>query len=681
MSQTQKLEGKALSDFVYNELSSGRINAQKIQLCRTTEQNFPYNIYIPVSNAGSAHSETRPYNTVLLTFTQDDIQNRLDFIKKLASLKNETPIDFSLTILLTACDRQVLDGNESMTGSDVYAELIEGTESTCVLVSNLDSKKINSITPGSAKNVSPMWLVKLITTSLEKNNVSTVIKGNLFLSLYKLDILQSSQNLSSFLKRNIPATELNLIENSLSDEQLLCVYKDFLTGFSELTLFDNDVHYIPLHFFGKYYWVREFVSIVFLLSITFLSLVYFCDLGFIFRSFHSTKNLITKKTLRSFYLIPGTVLVLTLCLHIGQFFASLFFKSTLVNPIIVLGIKVIISFILVSIAYLAEIKLHKSAIHDVYEQLLMLSCLINIFIFSAIDITLVFLFVLIYLIIFISQFFKKTVLIYIFLILSILPYFLLIFEVMLNSTPSQLNPLIYAKPLYNLALSCAVTPFCFMLLRIYHFLQKNNSTKIKAVTTVSKNQTVPELKIKVQKAFPKHYIIIQGITVTILILILFFSTLLLRARYRKTSDFSYIKGSIEEIDTNNLLNVKHTDSNYYSGTIRNLFINTKQKAVRVEIFVSGETENPVFYTMHSYSQLSNSSKVKFDLPDFPPEVFSISYTPDNSSISKIDIYAYYDKDSYPNEYLKNNSQNKSTFRKTYIKEKVSIVMQLNQAGN
>lgn len=671
-SKEENLKGYELSNAIYSSVSAKKYKAQKIQLSRTTEEKFPYNILITIQKTKTdINSAFREFDTVLLAFTQEDIIKRMDFLSDLIDYNLNTDFNFNVQILLTACDKQELSGNESMTGSNAYCKLIEGTEGLCALCINLDSEKANSITSGSAKKVCPLWLVKTATRCFKQNEIPVNIKGSSFLSLYSLGIFQSSKRLSSYLSRNIPAAELNLTGSRLSDYELNSLFKTFLEQLASLSKFQSDVHYIPVKISDSYYWIGEHITIVFLLILTTVSLAIFCDLGFIFRKKHSFKTLNTKRTVRSFYIIPVTIIILTLCLLFGQFVASLFYRTVFRNPLIILGIKFIISLILISFAYLFELKLHKRKFAFVYEYMLMISSLLNIFIFSAIDISLFYLFTLIYLIIFISRFFKNTAAIYFFLILSFIPYVLLITQVIVYSTPQQIYPLLFGNVVSNLILSCAITPFCLMLLRIYILIAKNSAKGMKN----TQNKAISELdKInrKLKKRFQKTYAFIQILTILFFALIIILASRELRIQFSRNIELRRQNGIIEESPEANLLKASYTDSNYYGGTIRKIFINAEKKPLRIEVFVTGQTDNPVFYTAYTYSQTEKSNQVQFDLPDYPPEKFEISYTPDNSVLSTVDIFAYYDEKDYPEENIDQNENASKSRHKTFIKEKVSL---------
>lgn len=660
------LKGKALSDFLYEEISLNGYRARKSQICRSDKNNFPYNIVISIRQTqGFSLPEERQYNSVMFVFSQDEIVQRLDYLYDLINFNLNTDFGFNVSILLSASDIQPLSGNEEMTGTELYCENIEGSESVCAVPVNFSSRHNNSITPGAENSISPLWLLKLTTNSLEKSGLNFPIKGGSFVSLYKIGILKMNTKLSSFLSREIPACEINFKNDFSEREKFDLFFSSFLNGFSEMETFEDDFHYIPVRISKKTFYIRENFTISILLILITINLIIFSDLGFIFRKKHSRKNLLTKRAVHSIYLIPLTIIVSTFCLELSQKFSGILFSTVIKNPVLILGIKIIISITLISFAYLIELKFHHKASDHIYGYLTSISSLLNIFIFSAIDITLFYIFTVIYLILLLSRFFKNTIVIYFFIFLSIVPFFQLVYEVLLNTPTAEIMNLIISKPLYNITLSCALTPIYISILRI--------------LVNINSKEHKKQISGAIKSRFPKYYALIQTTTITAFVLIFLIIGFIIRKSFYKRFDMLNIYGTVKEVNFNHYLVADYYDTNYYGGTIRQILVDTQKLPARVEIFVSGQTDNPVYYTTYSYKQLKNSSKVQFILPDYPPSDISISYTPDNSLESTIEVYAYYDKDIYSSEYIQNEIHSESA-RKTYIKEKQIITIRSKAQG-
>ena len=238
-----------------NLLISEKITPITQSLVSSGENAFNYNIIVDFPS--KSNNESEKVSNLIFIFNQEDIIDQFSFLEPFILWGQEQNFDFNINIILTACDKSQIAGNDKMTGTEIYAEIIQGTESYCVLYSNLDAKKITTLTPGSGKQVCPLWLVDITNSSFEKNGINPQIKGSFYLSLYKLDILRSSRILSSFLTRDIPAVEMNIKKDQLKENQLINIYQDFLKAFSERTNFQNDTHYIPVDLFGNHFWITE----------------------------------------------------------------------------------------------------------------------------------------------------------------------------------------------------------------------------------------------------------------------------------------------------------------------------------------------------------------------------------------------------------------------------------------
>ena len=91
------------------------------------------------------------------------------------------------------------------------------------------------------------------------------------------------------------------------------------------------------------------------------------------------------------------------------------------------------------------------------------------------------------------------------------------------------------------------------------------------------------------------------------------------------------------------------------------------------------SDNPIYYTINQYIQADKSHHIQFIIPDYPPQKFSVSYTPDNSNLSIIEVYAYYSHDDYPSELL-NLPSSFRTRRKIFYKEKSVTAIDMPLSG-
>lgn len=684
--QENKIEGIDLSNSIYETLIENNYTPIKINLARTQNISFPYNILLTINNPSKSENSPNKFNRMIFSITQEDfLKNKESFLILFNKVK-QASFNYNLTFLITSCDNQILDGNNNMTGTNLYCELIEGFESSFSISVLLDSTEQTFITPGTKKNVTPLWLTKLLVDSLNEQKVENTIKGNLFLSLYRLSAFKDSKRLTPFFNKNIPSIELEIEKNKFDSEKLSEIFFTIFNNFNNLKDFQEEIHYIPVKFKTKTYWITEGITIYLLLFLITISLIIFCDFEFIFRNKHSVKTLNTKRAVRNIYLLPILIFLIFICIQCAQLLSYLFYKITKAYPEIILLLKFIFSLIFISIIFSLESKSKKRKILFSYEYFLIISSLSNVFIFSIVDISFFYIFTSIYLICILSNLIKK-VLPFIFVVFAIcIPYLLIIQHFLSYSDLNEIYNYIFISPLYNLLIGSAITPIFILLLKLSFIIKNNSLTKNKAKTTLPFEQ----LKKIIQSKFSKKVFIVETI-----LLILTSTIILIIGSYSRKKHITFflkenLKPQIIDLTQNEpkLLKASYSDSHYYGGTTRSIKIDTTNNAQRVEIFVTGQTDNPIFNSAFTYSQTENSNKVKFDLPDFPPKKFTITFTPDNSKESNIEIVSYYKNDNYKNNQnekynktdvhnkeLSNQSQNTNLDSdRIFIKEKKVILI-------
>ena len=140
-------------------------------------------------------------STLVLTVAQEDAFARENFIDGLLERINGAFIPCDIKILFTACDKPILSGNEKMSGTEVYCRSVEGAQNIAALALAFGSNA-NLVTPGSDMKVSPYYLTRFLCDCLDYNSCPCEISGGMFLALYRLGALRSSQRLSPFLHKD-----------------------------------------------------------------------------------------------------------------------------------------------------------------------------------------------------------------------------------------------------------------------------------------------------------------------------------------------------------------------------------------------------------------------------------------------------------------------------------------------
>lgn len=620
-SENKSVHGKVLSDTIFSQLENQGYNPSKNEFFTG---DAPYNIILDFKT-NNTHTNSS-LSTLYVAFTQDDILYKNQTLLQMLDFIKRSSFDYNISVLLTSGDKPNLPGNEVMSGTELWCYGLEGAENLSALVINFTKSTISSLTPGGGGNVSPFWFTKLVTNSFEKNKMALEIKGGIFLTFYNLNILKNDLRLSSFLTRDIPSIAINF-SNETSETQNVEVLENIFTSYSSFEKEEYSKHYVFFKLFGKYSYLTEKTLLIILLVITLISLFALCDFTFILKSFTRVKR---KQALKLSYFIPLTIILLTLSFTVGQFFAKLFYTVNESNPFILFSIKLIIGLILISIYFLIELKIHKTVPIFAYEYLLTIASVVNIFLFSAIEISFVLIFVLEYVLIFISRPAKKIIPLYICLTIIALPYLPLLYSFALYTTTEQLQNMIFCNMQSNIILSFAFIPFTIMWIRIMARIHK---------------------ALKTKRVIPYTPFILASVSLIVEVLAIMIScNYKLNKSIVKNNEVAISKPVIKEMRDAKNLNVNYFETSYYGNKIRHLNIRTSEKAERIEVIVTGESSNPIYYTPLNYGHANTPQSAKFYIPDWPSQNLKIIYTPDASKNSSITVTAFFpDNKNYTKE--------------------------------
>lgn len=612
----QAQEQVSVSQRLYEDIKKNGFSGEKYFLCTEYQDYFQFNLRYDFGKDNGSR------NHLILIFDQEDISQRLPFLLSLMEYYKAHESDFNVIVLLTAFDALDFPGNESMQGTEYFSQDLKGINNAGVIIVDFEAQKGNKIIPGSQGEVSPQYLTIPVSRLMEKEGIPFTIAGGFFISLYRIGILRDDSRLSSFLSKEIPALEINFLETEQGSQKILNLLQEFPERFKNTDTKRWSRHYIPLRLLNsRIIWLTERPLIIFLFAAAFLTLFILCDFSFIFRRLLTKKGAEKKAAIQTIYIIPATVLVQILALFSGQTVAGLITADRFANPMFMFALKLIIAFFIISFFYVIEIKFHKNAPALAYEYILTLSAVINIFLFSVIDISLMPIFVLEYVILFISRPAKKNIFLYLFLFIIILPFIPLVQSVMLNSDYRKLNNLIYTGFAENLVLAFALLPFNFMWLRILARFNFSSNKKRKLFVS---------------------YLIASSTCIVGLIIFSQISTLLLKKSLFNSIEIKSLTAKVQETGSHHLQDDVY-DTEYYGSTIRHIELFSDREPLRYLIKIYSKNSNPVYYSTISTEQLMEATS--FMLPDFPPPVFSLTYVPSTQEESSIVIEAYYEADT------------------------------------
>lgn len=613
---SQTLSGARLSDALVDRLKKSGFEPQKSPLSAAWFSEFPYNIELDF------FSKEKSDWTLVLTVAQEDAFARENFIDGLLERINGAFIPCDIKILFTACDKPILSGNEKMSGTEVYCRSVEGAQNIAALALAFGSNA-NLVTPGSDMKVSPYYLTRFLCDCLDNNSCPCEISGGMFLSLYRLGALRSSQRLSPFLRANIPATMLTLSSDESSAGAQLDSLKDFFTLIQAEKCAEWSSHYIPVKIFSRRHWIEESAILLSVFVFTAIALFILADFAFLFRRRSRRLAQIKLKALLSNYLIVITAGIVALSFLIGQYMALGFQNLGVRNPMVLFVLKITPAFFIISVIYPLELFRHKKVSTYLYEYIISTSAILNIFIWTCIDISLFYIFALEYLILMLSRVFKRSAFLYFFIMLVVLPFLPLFYSILINSNMQRIHSLIFCGIKENILLSFAFVPFNLLWLRI---LARMN---IKAATMKNlffRYGVAGVCAVALLAAFSAVTINVMGR--------FFFKNFVPNRR----------PTSIVDASTNILSKAAVYDTEYYSGKIRRVEISCQEEPERCEVYVNGSAANPVYFSVYESENFGRITR--FLLPDKPPKKLSVQYSPDESD-SEIVIMVYFYKGSAP----------------------------------
>ena len=607
-----ELSGAALSDALTEKFKRAGYNPQKQSLSSAWFVDFPYNIEIDFEPSNESDW------AMFLAVAQEDAIKKESVIDGLLSGFRNAYLPCRLKVIFTACDQTKISGNERMSGTEIFCKSVEGAQNAFALVLSFDKKRKSLVTTGSCGKMSPYYLTRLLCQCLDNNSCQYEIEGGIFLGLYKKNTFKRNSRLASFLKRDIPATALTIVsEDGKAESNSI---KDFFSQVEPEKCSEWSHHYIPFKFFVRRHWVAERAIIYSVLAFIAITAFILADFAFLFRKRSRRLAELKTKALVSNYLIFFTAALLTLAFFLGQQVALGFKGLGVRSPPVLFVIKLVPAFFIVSLIYPLELSRHKRISTYLYEYILSISAILNIFIFTFIDISFFYLFAIEYLILMASRPFKSSAILFFFIILFILPFLPVIYSLMIFSEGQSVYNLIFCGLSGNIFLSFILVPFNLLWLRI---LARRN------------------LRAKDKKNLIFRY---ASASVSALVFLTFFSFVTIYImNHTFFRNVEPPKPRLKIVDaaqkTNSTVTVFDTD--YYGGKIRRVEITCAKEPERCEVYVKGSDSNPVYFSVFESERFGNITQ--FFLPDRPPKNFTVQYTPSPSD-SEIVVMNYFIQD-------------------------------------
>lgn len=593
--------------------------AEKIPILNNNSAEFPFNVkldFFPENSKAKNEIFSAPdeIDTLVLLFSIEEIEQNYDFLlKMLESIKNFSRKG-KIELLFTYGDKIAFGTENLISGTEIFAGEIEDSENYAVICVKLD-KTQNTILPGGGGDCSPAWLIQLISGSFHENNMFYRLKGGILNTLYRLNILKADRQTEIFMQKGIPACGLELAAPT-KNEEYNARSANFLAtlayNFEPENTLEWDRHSRPFVFFNYTVLLSEKFTVVLFIFVSAVSLFFLCEFYFIHLL---QRRLFSRRILKKWYLLVLCLIFTVISFLVGQYVAFFVQKILGTSILTAYAVKIIFSFLAISFSYLLFFKLTRNSGFKIFSLLINITGILNIFLFSALDLSLFYLFAFEYFFIVITQKFKKLPLLIISFFLIAVPFLPYMIEFLNCATENSLNRILMATPLLNTIFACAFIPFelvWFKILARLNFVWKSVDNG--------------------KKTFIKQNFIAISSAFLIFAVILILTTALMPDEYKRSEKK---QPEAQEISNSEKIKISYFDQDFFGDTIRTFTVKLETQEENVSITVKGKDGNPVLYSDENYNYDVSEKVSTFRIPVWPPQEMTFSYIADTIQESEI----------------------------------------------
>lgn len=612
--QSQPLEGLALCDYLYDFLTDSGLEVQRQDLSTADSYNYPQNLTITLS----AENENRQnknwldssINSIIFSFTQNFAAEKPDFLLEFIERLKKHPLTYECVILLSANDLNLdhlKDSSRHPSGSESYVENMGYDDRTCAVIINRADEK-RSITLGEGREVAPLWLVRTMNTAFEKNEID----GSLVLTSplsQKMGLEAPDTRLRPFLESNIPAAAFSLF----GEDRDLDILEYTATTLSGLNRSNWDRHYLFFKVGQESYWPSE---AVFILGFIILSVIILLALSFTTFTGTNRSRAIARDILRSWFLIPMTIVLSTLLLHFNQLILEGFGVK---NPLFFLTAKIIITMLALNALYIIQIRLNFFVSIKASGYLMLFVAAINFFIYSSIEVTLLYFFFLEYVLYYIAERCRKTPALILSFIIPIIPVTMLLINLLQKGYSPSLMGFLHFSWLKDFVFALTLFPPLMQMNRIWI-----------SMDVFSREKKYPLWKLVVYSLMALLSIIVTGAVFYTVINALTPSSSK-KAAESQTMASESLEGGI--------LDVKRETSPFMELTLNEITVTCSERLIRLSVSVTASNDTPIYNSNYEYVPFDEKSG-SFTFADYPDGPVSLSYSTEQDAVYSLDISAY-----------------------------------------
>ncbi len=598
-------------------------------LCQSEAFVFPRNIIISLpQKAIRESSKVGNVDSVILSITQQFAWEQkelfLDFLNKLRS----APFSFDVSVVLMANDDinifPRIRGERALhpTGTRVFTQSLGTADNTCAIVvtkENSDSK-ISRIIPGGGGDIAPLYLVKAVKNASKKTDIVMLVPNSANF-LYRLRFIGENERVSSFLGESIPAIGVS-VHNTAETYNMLVSTLDILST-HDTSVWDRHYAHIDLFPIGGEFWIDEVIFFLCYLLITVFVLFVV--------SFFSVSNDIRhiaaiRDFSRTWYLFPLLIAFTTAMLFLSQ---KIIGKAT-DNPVILLGIKLVVMFTISLILFRIQTELHTKISFAASGFAMLIIAAANVFIFCTVDLSFLFVFAFEYLVCFIMQPFHRPLQIVLTLLIMMVPYIPAASNILISSNPQALWR--FGSPSLggNLLIALIIFPFQMEYQRLF-LLMAENKSKHQTSSIIKKTLKGMLVILIIVSIFAAIYFSLF----TFLVKTGYDFKLLPQPRHIEHSESDFINN-----DGPAFVKPTLTADSFLDYKIHHICLHSDAaKVLRYTVSIESKDDVPVYECDYDYT-LASSKQAYILIPDFPASDVNISYHCSGESKSTITITSY-----------------------------------------
>lgn len=600
-------------------LQSHGYSAEKIPILNNSSADFPFNIKLDFFPENSSEKNMispadDEIDTLVLLFSVEEIQQNYSFLlKTLDSFKNFSRKG-KIELLFTYGDKIAFGAENLISGTEIFADEIEDSENYAVISVKLGRNQ-NTILPGGGGDCSPAWIIQLISGSFHENNMFYRLKGGILNTLHRLNILKADRQTEIFMKKGIPACGLELAaptKNEEANSKTANFIATLAYNFDPENTLEWDRHSRPFVFFNYTVLLSEKFTVVLFILVSAISLFFLCEFYFIHLL---QRRLFSRRILKKWYLLVICLFFTVISFLAGQYIAFFAQKILKTSIITAYAVKIIFSFLAISFSYLLFFKITRNSGFKIFSVLINITGIFNIFLFSALDLSLFYLFAFEYFFIVITQKFKKMPLLIVSFFLIAVPFLPYLVEFLSCATEDSLNKILVATPLFNTIFACAFIPFelvWFKILARLNFVWKSVDSG--------------------KRTFIKQNIIAISSAFLIFAVILILTTALMPDEYKRSAKRP---PESQRIENSEKIQISYFDQDFFGDTIRTFTVKLETQEENISIKIKGKDGNPVLYSDETYIYDVTEKDSVFRLPVWPPQEMTFSYIADTLQESEI----------------------------------------------